>query len=184
MGISSIEKNAFIKWYLSNFKTEHREMVWLLEYVMKRDYLLKHVHFVFEAHLCPRSIIISTKEKEKRPFRYYKDHVVTTDVDKAFHDIRLNPEETLYIEMVYDNVRQSLHYAEVLEDNPYLPEDYYLQNEDYILLEKIMEETTYKSKVQFIKSKIDQALDIGDMDLFFKWSEELKKLQRLDNRSG
>ncbi|TFB23971.1 IDEAL domain-containing protein [Filobacillus milosensis] len=177
MSLSPGKKRIFIKWYLENFDTDKREMVWLLEYVMKRDYLLNHIHFVFEAHLCPRSIIISNNKKEKRPFRFYKDHVVTTDVDKAFHDIRLNPEETLYVEIVFDGVRQSYEYAEVLEDNPYLPEDYYLQNEDYVLLENIIDDSTRHSKINYLKNKIDQALDLGDIESFNKWSEELNNLR-------
>lgn len=99
MGVTTNQKRVFINWYLDHHRTERREMVWLLEYILKRENILKHLHFVFEAHLCPRSIIISTDNDEKRPFRYYKDHVVTTDVDKAFHDIRLNPEDTIYVEM-------------------------------------------------------------------------------------
>ncbi|RPF55774.1 ReoY family proteolytic degradation factor [Aquisalibacillus elongatus] len=178
MGVSTNQKRLFIKWYLETFHTEKREMVWLLEYVMKRDNLLQNIHFVYEAHLCPRSIVMTSDENAKRPFRYYKDHVVTTDVDKAFHDIRLNPDETLYIELIFDYNRSSLEYAEVLEDNPYLPEDYYLENEDYVLLEKFLSNATYYSKINILKLKIDQALDIGDVEGFHKWSQELNDLMK------
>ncbi|WP_277673414.1 ReoY family proteolytic degradation factor [Piscibacillus halophilus] len=176
MGVSTNQKRVFIKWYLDNYKTERREMVWLLEYILKREHILQNIHFVFEAHLCPRSIIISTDDEVKRPFRYYKDHVVTTDVDKAFHDIRLNPDETMYVEIIFDGNRQSVEYAEVLEDNPYLPDDYYLENEDYIFLENILEESSHHSKINILKNKIDYALDIGDVQSFNKWSKELKDL--------
>lgn len=177
MGVTTNQKRLFINWYLDNFKTERREMVWLLEYMLKRENILKNVHFIFEAHLCPRSIIIATDDDEKRPFRYYKDHVVTTDVDKAFHDIRLNPDEKLYIEVKFEGNRQSVEYAKVLEDNPYLPDDYYLENDDYILLERFIEESSRLSEIHLLKSKIDAALDSGDVHSFNKWSEKLNKLK-------
>ncbi|MGM8213968.1 ReoY family proteolytic degradation factor [Bacillaceae bacterium W0354] len=178
MNVTPEKKRIFIKWFLANHSFYHREIVWLLQYVMKRDHLLNQIHFVYEAHLCPRSIVISKVQDEKRPFRFYKDHVVTTEVDKAFHDIRLNPEESLFMEFIFDGVRQSLLYANVLEDNPYLPDDYYLNNEDYIYLEKFIETQTKEYEIKRLKQMIDDALDEGNEDDFLQWTDKLKNIQQ------
>ncbi len=178
MDISLNKKRRFIYWFLSNHQFNQREVVWLLQYVMKRDYLLKQIHFVYEAHLCPRSIILSTVTDEKRPFRFYKNHIVTTDVEKAFHDIRLNPEEAIYFECIYEDVRKSLMYASVLEDNPYLPDDYYLNNEDFTQLEKMLTKKTVQFEIKQLKRKIDTALDEGNEEDFLKYAEHLRHIQQ------
>ncbi len=176
MGVNVQDKQSFIRWYLINHPPEQREVVWLLEYIMKRQQLLKKVHFIYEAHLTPRSIILSNVEDENRPFRFYKEHIVTTDVDKAFHDIRMNPDKTLYIELIFQNVRQSMMYSSVLEENPYLPDDYYLYNQDYEAIDHFLDNFQKVNQRKAIEQKINQALDQGDEKAFLKWSKQLNDL--------
>lgn len=178
MNISHDKKRAVIQWILKNNTFYQREIIWLLQYIMKRDHILDNIRFVYEAHLCPRSIIISNIDSETRPFRFYKDHVVTTDVDKAFHDIRLNHNEILYMEFIFDGVRNSTIYASVLEEHPYLPDDFYLNNDDYIYLDKFIEHLSLEQEMKNINKKIDEALDQGNREEFFKWTNRLLQIKQ------
>src|SRR5690625_1814647 len=130
MNVSIQEKKDFITWFLYHHMPENREVVWLLEYIQNRNELLQSLHFVFDAHFCPRSIVIHSAGQVKQPFRFYKSHICTIDVDKAFHDVRLNQQDPLYVECIFESVRQSPEYARVLEVNPYVPDKYYLNEED------------------------------------------------------
>ncbi|WP_188206014.1 ReoY family proteolytic degradation factor [Alkalibacillus aidingensis] len=180
MDLSPIQKRAFIDWFMEHYSMPQRELVWLFDYMLKRDELLNNIHFVFEAHLCPRSMIISVQDHDNRPFRYYKEHVVTTEVEKAFHDIRMNPEESLFVEVIYPNVRHSQEYMSVLEDNPYLPDDYYLKDKDYKAIDSFLDYVIQQQYVEKLKSKIDMALDKGDFQSFNYYSKRLKELQMHD----
>ncbi|WP_027963368.1 ReoY family proteolytic degradation factor [Halalkalibacillus halophilus] len=178
MSVTIEEKKHFIKWFLSEMKMKQREITWLFEYMYNRDDLLKHVHFIHEAHLCPKSILVSIQEDERRPFRFYKSHVVTSEVDKAFHDIRLNQDEEIYIEVLYPGVRHSLAYLKVLEENPFLPDDYYMEKDDYLEMDTLIDQLTYEQKVEEYKLKIDEALDESDVASFNLYAEKLNQLTK------
>ncbi|WP_017185992.1 ReoY family proteolytic degradation factor [Alkalibacillus haloalkaliphilus] len=180
MEISPLQKKAFIDWFLDQYDLPKREIVWLFDYLLKRDELLNNLHFVFEAHLCPRSMIISVQEGEERPFRFYKEHVVTNEVEKAFHDIRMNHGEPLYVEMNFEGVRNSEEYISVLEDNPFLPDDYYLKDSDYKEIDLLLNYITNEQYILELKSKIDQALDEGDLKSFNFYSSLLNNQQAED----
>ncbi|GAA0458953.1 ReoY family proteolytic degradation factor [Alkalibacillus silvisoli] len=173
MNVSPLKKKAFIDWFLDHYDLPQREIVWLFDYLLKRDELLENLHFVFEAHLCPRSMIISVQQGEKRPFRYYKEHVVTSEVEKAFHDIRMNQGEPLYLEISFEGIRHSKEYISVLEDNPFLPDDYYLNDQDYKELDTLLNYVTNEQYIAGLKTKIDHALDTGDYEAFNFYSSLL-----------
>ena len=46
---------------------------------------------------------------------------MTTDAEKSFHDIRLNRDEDIYIQLNFKSSFQNANYVAVLEENPYLP---------------------------------------------------------------
>lgn len=98
---------------------------------------------------------------------------MTTDVDKAFHDIRLNQDQELFVEFIFEDVRHSAEYAEVLEENPYLPDDYYLENTDYHAIEQFLQATSQENKRQSLRKRVNEALDQGDEKAFLKWSKLL-----------
>lgn len=101
--VSINEKKEFIRWFLNHYQLKRRESVWILNYLMSHDQLMEKVHFVEEAHLCPRGIIMSTHCVDNVPFRFYKDNIMTTDAEKSFHDIRLNREEDIISSSISKN---------------------------------------------------------------------------------
>ncbi|NIK12299.1 ReoY family proteolytic degradation factor [Alkalibacillus almallahensis] len=170
MHVSPIQKKVFLNWFLNQYELPKREIVWLFDYILKRDELLNHIHFVYEAHLCPRGMVVSVESQDKRPFRYYKEHVVTSEVEKAFHDIRMNHQEDLYIELNFPDVRQSTAYSDVLSNNPYLPDDYYLEESDYQMVDSLLQFVTDEHYMTQLKLKIDESLDNGDDEAFYFYS--------------
>lgn len=76
-----------------------------------------------QAEFCPRGIIMSTHCVEEVPFRFYKENVMTTDAEKSFHDIRLNKQQDLFIQLNFRSAYSSPEYAAVLESNPHIPKN-------------------------------------------------------------
>ena len=47
---------------------------------------------------------------------------MTTDAEKSFHDIRLNRDEDIYIQLNFHESSSTLpQYVAVLEENPFMP---------------------------------------------------------------
>ncbi|RBW70269.1 ReoY family proteolytic degradation factor [Bacillus taeanensis] len=175
--ISVSEKKDFLKWFLKNYKFQKRECVWLLNYLLSDDVVMEKVHFVEKAEYCPKAMIISTMEMEEDvPFRFYKQNIITTDAEKSFHDIRLNQEEDIYIQLNFLAARKNPKYAAVVEENPFLPETLLVNHEFSDLAEQILDESFFKFKRNQLMKKIDQALDQKDINTFQALTEELKKI--------
>ena len=66
---------------------------------------MEKVHFVEQAEFCPRGIIMSTHCVDEVPFRFYKENVMTTDAEKSFHDIRLNKQQDLFIQLNFRSIQ-------------------------------------------------------------------------------
>lgn len=174
--VSVNEKKDFIRWFLNNYQLKRRECVWILNYLMSHDQLMKNVHFVEQAQYCPRGIIMSTHCVDDVPFRFYKENVMTTDAEKSFHDIRLNRDEEIYIQLNFRSSFHSPNYVAVLEENPYMPKHLQVNEKDKILAEKFLEESIQTFQKENLLKLIDEALDRGDQKEFKRLTEQLKKI--------
>ncbi|WP_226034695.1 ReoY family proteolytic degradation factor [Aquibacillus saliphilus] len=181
--VSIKDKKEFIRWFLSNYQLKRRESVWILNYLINHDSLLKNVHFIREARYCPRGIVISTHCSKDVPFRFYKNHIVTTDAEKSFHDIRLNRNDAIYIQLSFKNSIQSASYAAVLEENPFLPDDYFITEKDQNLAKKLLDTSLFEYQRELLQSKIDNALDNRDELEFKKYTEQLNDLELQFNKT-
>lgn len=171
------EKKEFIRWFLNRYQLKRRESVWILNYLMSHDKLMEKVHFVEEAQCCPRGLIMSTHCTRDVPFRFYKDNIMTTDAEKSFHDIRLNRDEEIYIQINFRSANLSHHYAAVLEENPFLQTNLFLSEKDKIFAEKLLAHSLMTFKEDKLLKAIDHALDSNDKDTFEKLSLELNRLR-------
>lgn len=176
--VSIKDKKDFIRWFLSNYQLKRRESVWILNYLINHDSLLDKVHFIREARYCPRGIVISTHCSKDVPFRFYKNHIVTTDAEKSFHDIRLNRKDPIYIQLSFKNANQSAEYVAVLEDNPFLPEDFFITKKEKSLAKEILQASLYDYQLHNLKAKIDAALDNRDVESFQLYSSQLSELEK------
>ncbi|HEY4602505.1 MAG TPA: ReoY family proteolytic degradation factor [Cerasibacillus sp.] len=180
--VSLKDKKDFITWVLNHLHFKKRESVWILHYLLGHETILENIHFVNEAKFCPRGLIMSTICSGDVPFRYYKSHIVTTDSDKTFHDIRMNQDQPLYIEINFKHAHKNARYVSVLEENPYLPEDYFLSEEDIQHAHQLLDISVYLFQKKRLKSKIDVALDQGDKKEFLRLSRALKQLEENKNQ--
>lgn len=174
--VSVNEKKDFIRWFLNNYQLKRRECVWILNYLMSHDKLMEKVHFVEQAQYCPRGIVMSTHCVDEVPFRFYKANVMTTDAEKSFHDIRLNREEDIYIQLNFHASFQAPQYAAVLEENPYMPKTLQISEKDRQIAEQFLTKSIEKFQREKLLKQIDEALDKRDREAFVRLTEQLKKL--------
>ena len=92
--------------------------------------------FCRASRILPKGIIMSTHCVDEVPFRFYKENIMTTDAEKSFHDIRLNKQQDLFIQLNFRSAYRSPEYAAVLETNPHIPKDLYENEKDKDLAEK------------------------------------------------
>ncbi|GEM02845.1 Uncharacterized protein YpiB, UPF0302 family [Halolactibacillus halophilus] len=181
--VSIQAKKACLHWFLNRHQVKQRDSLYLLHFLMREESLLTQVHFVYDVQYAPRGILISAEGANKPAFKFYKNHLVTTEVDKAFHDIRLNKDEPLYIELSFLGVKRSLDYHRVLEDNPFIPDDYYLNESDKQTIDALLNQTLSVGYETWLRKEIDRCLDEGDLDQFQVLSEQLTHYLTEDKHS-
>lgn len=177
--ISILEKKDFLKWFLNSYQLKRRECAWLLNYLMSDDQLLEKVHFVENAEYCPKSLIISANDVDCIPFSFHKNQHVTMDAEKSFHDIRLNKEEEVYIQLNFKDAKKIPQYMAVLEDNPFIPIDQETEKIYSLFADLIIDQATYNFEKNQLIKKIDEALDSGDKENFLKYTEMLANIKAL-----
>jgi uncharacterized protein YpiB (UPF0302 family) len=175
--VPTYEKKNFIKWFLKNYQLKRREGVWILNYLLTDDHLLEKVHFVEEAHYCPRAIVMSSVDSHGIPFRYYKGNVMTNDAEKSFHDLRMNGKDHVFIQLNFPNIPPHMNYIAVLEHNPHIPHQSVLTEHDRLTAEAMLDDSLYQYQQQKIYDEIDAALDVGDKELFLQLSNKLQQMQ-------
>jgi uncharacterized protein YpiB (UPF0302 family) len=182
--VSIKDKKEFIRWFLSHYQLKRRESVWILNYLINHDTLLEKVHFIREARFCPRGIIISTHCSGDPPFRFYKNNIVTTDAEKSFHDIRLNKEDPIYIQLNFKDAQQCASYVAVLEDNPFLPDDFFITEADQKLAKRVLDFSLFHYQKSRLQLKIDRALDNRNKEEFEALSVQLMELENRFRSDG
>ncbi|GKV55427.1 UPF0302 protein YpiB [Sporosarcina sp. NCCP-2222] len=170
-------KKDFVRWFLKRYKLKRRECVWILNYLLSHEQLLQNVHFTDEAHYCPRAMVISTTNSESIPFRFYKGNLMTADAEKSFHDLRLHPEEKMYIQLNFPNSHACPQYAMVREENPYLPDDLQVSERDRKIAEQLLEESAATMSLEMLMRRVDEALDENDRERFLVLSSMLNEMK-------
>jgi len=174
--VTAKDKKSFIQWFLNHYRLKKRESVWILNYLVNHNNLLENVHFVRDVKYCPRGIMMTSHCSEEVAFRFYKNHLVTTDAEKSFHEIRLNQNEPLYLQLNFKKSNQHPYYASVLEENPFLPDDYYITNDDKDLTNQLLNHSLYEFKKEKLLLEIDRSLDELDYQKFQTLTKQLNEL--------
>lgn len=175
--VSVNEKKDFIRWFLNHYQLKRRECVWILNYLMSHDQLMEKVHFVEQAQYCPRGLIMSTHCVDEVPFRFYKENIMTTDAEKSFHDIRLNREEEIYIQLNFHASNKAHQYAAVMEENPYMPTSLNISEKDKLIAERFLNDSIQRFQREKLLKLIDEALDIQDKEAFSVLTKKLNSLE-------
>jgi uncharacterized protein YpiB (UPF0302 family) len=176
--VSVNEKKDFIRWFLNHYQLKRRECVWILNYLMSHDQLMERVHFVDQAQYCPRGLVMSTHCVDKVPFRFYKENVMTTDAEKSFHDIRLNRDEEIFIQLNFQASNQAHQYVAVLEENPFMPKHLQVNETDRAVAEQFLNESIDRFQKEKLLSLIDEALDQQDRNAFLSLTAQLNRLKK------
>jgi uncharacterized protein YpiB (UPF0302 family) len=178
--ISIEEKKVFLKWFIDSYELKQRECLWLLNYILNDDRLLSLLKFVQSVAVCPRAMVIRTKTIPGNPFLYRKETVETDAPEKAFHDVRLDQEEPIYVSLIFPDSAHSVPYLSILEENPYetlqMKERYGGQA---LRLVSHMEQTFL---IERLNKEIDGALKTGDHGRFHELTDQLKEV--LENYKG
>ena len=166
-------KKDFVRWFLKRYKLKRRECVWILNYLLSHEHLLQNVHFTDEAHYCPRAMVMSTMGSESIPFRFYKGNLMTADAEKSFHDLRLHPDDKMYVQLNFPNHHLCPEYASVREENPFLPTYLQVGDNDRKIAEILLAESMASMTEEMLMRGVDEALDTNDKERFFLLSAML-----------
>lgn len=174
--VTNAEKKSFLEWFLQKYELQKRESAWLLTYIMSDEKLLEKVRFSDEVSLSIRSIVMSTTCVKGTPFKFRKGKVMTTDVEKAFHDIRLHPQEDIVIKLTFKNSHLCPKYASVMEDIPVENKQMSTSSVNSLFAEMILDEALETFEKERLYKQIDQALMDGDKELFLQLTNKLNQL--------
>ncbi|PAD70647.1 hypothetical protein CHH83_02255 [Bacillus sp. 7586-K] len=175
--VSIKEKKEFIRYFLNSYQVKRREAVWILNYILSHDQLVEKAHFVSNAVNYSRGILISTHCVDDVPFRYYKENIMTTDAEKSFHDIRLNSEKDIYIQLNFHNKYKDYKYIGVLEDEGDSIHEEFAQGE-YSIADEFIEYCLHETRVNNLKEKIDKAIENSDKQKFMELTNELNLINQ------
>lgn len=162
------DKKQFIKRLLSRHTFKAIQSESILQYLLKDNELLELTHFVKDISKSPRAIKMTTNDTPGEPIKFYKGNVNSSNGWQAYHDLRLNNREQVFIQINMLEQYDELFYA-VLEKNPYI---YEIENFEYVL--DIMK---HKQQKDLLERQIDEALDENDQETFYHLSSLLKMLQ-------
>jgi uncharacterized protein YpiB (UPF0302 family) len=119
---------------------------------------------VEESQYAPKAMKMSTKCVDEVPFRFFKESMMTTDAEKAFHDIRLNKEQHIYLTLNFSDKQKCMQWVAVLEDNPfYKPKP---KKEDETAVDNLLDNILFDCKLASLDAEIDKALETGDKGKF------------------
>ena len=171
-------KKTFISWFLDRYQLKRRESMWILNYLLNHDIVLNKVHFVEQVSKTPRGIMMSTVGVESEPFLFYKDGKVFTDPEQAFHEVRLNWREDMYLELSFREPWKTEQYLAVLEDNPYHKWNDQISSEMIQEVEYAIRKINLTNQKNQLLADIDQALELGNKLQFINLSSELNYIER------
>ncbi|WP_176222207.1 ReoY family proteolytic degradation factor [Tuberibacillus sp. Marseille-P3662] len=175
--ISADQKRSFLKWFLSHYQLKNRECVWLLNYMASDEQLLNLMKFVEDVSDCPRAMVITDTNMDKQPFLYKKQQIETTQPEKAFHDIRMDQDAPIYIQLNFIAPFQSPAFVAVLEENPFYEDHRDIGNWYGEAARDVLEYAEQHFQKERLYHAIDQALDQGDSKAFHHLTRQLKDLQ-------
>lgn len=175
--ITVSEKKEFINWFLNRYELQKKEAAWLLSYLSSDEQLLERIHFVDHVEHLPKVIVMSTTCTEEPSFQFKKKKRKGSDVESAYYDIKLFPNEEIYIDLYFKDRTSCPEFAAVLEVNPMEQQDLVQDSLLGLFAELLLDQAVMKYQKQELYRKIDQALETRDVVAFETWTAELRKLE-------
>lgn len=165
-------KKQFVAWLVKNYSLPRRETLWILNYLLNHDLMLKHVHFVEDALETPRGMVLVSNVPADESFIFCKDGHTYTNPEQAFHDLRLKGQGECYISLGCAEAYRLMLAFGVLEDNPYANKEVEVSRE----VEDELSNFEVELLAISIERAIDKALETGDKETFYRLSKKLEEL--------
>ncbi len=178
--VSVSAKKEFIRWFLTKYQLKKKEGTWLFNYMLSDERLLEKVHFTDDLRNRDKTMIISTICSQATPFQFQKQAKIYYDVERAFHDVRLNPEEDVYISLYFKDRLLCPQYLAVLEGRPMEGQRVTQEDVMSLIAEIVMDKAIRKQRLMKLYAEIDHSLQEGNSDQFFALSSEWNELRKLE----
>lgn len=153
-------KKQFLLWFQEIYTINHYDYDWFFEELIGDEQALFHLYFVDDIEYCPKGVIVDVVDGEQMNFRFFKDHVTTTDVYTAYHELQLYRHDSFYMKVKFHDGHRPKLYDKVIENE--LSYDCNIKETTDDLLQYLLEE----GKDKFIKDEIDIALERRNMERF------------------
>lgn len=183
MFIDVADKKAFLIWLVNNVTFAQREILWILNYLINHEAILINVRFVEHADKTNRGIQISSVEMEQKPIMLYLGEKKFSDTDQIFHEIRMNWQDPLYLECIFENAWQNSDYLSILEDNPFARWNEHVDEEILATVDHYLHQQEIVSKMALLYQQIDCSLEDGDVEAFLELTTELNHLKMTESNS-
>lgn len=164
-------KKRFLRWFMNNQLDENSDINWFIEDLLVDEFALNRIHFVEQVDASPKGIIISTIPGDE-PFLFFKGAVQSDNVYTAYHELQLYDDEPFYIQIKSPNIKNNRLYQMLLR------EEKTAKKKNKAIATYLLEHLLQTEKRELILQKIDWALDTKNEEMFHRYSEELKKIDR------
>lgn len=175
--IDAGEKREFLVWLINNVSFQRREVIWILNYLINHEAILRNVHIVEQALETKRGLVFRDISQREEAMMFSIEGHQFSNSDQIFHEIRLHWQQPLYLECVFPDSWQNAQYLSVLEDNPELSWNDTVSEEIVLEVENYLKYQEQEAQADLLKRQIDMALEDGDKEAFLSLSDEFNRLK-------
>jgi uncharacterized protein YpiB (UPF0302 family) len=148
-------KKDFFNYVLYHYEFEDRAAVWILNFIKSHPVISQNI--TFNQKQTKRKLRIAESRTKRPTLVFEKEGVITTDGEVIFHELNLNQDTLIYIELSF------LNYDERYEK---VKEDECLEYEQLLQVE-----------IEQLETAIDAALKAKDKPLFMELTKELQQIK-------
>ncbi|WP_214731027.1 ReoY family proteolytic degradation factor [Exiguobacterium sp. s195] len=168
-------KRDFLKRFVAHHTLRKREAKWILDYWLRHPEKLGNVHFVTNASVSPRSLVMTAYGFDGEPFRYRRGDLVTMNPEKAYHDIRLH-DGPIYVELNFQGMMIDENWVDIVEQNPFEPVAE-VRDEVSSSAQTVIQASVAQFEEERLLIEIDKALDRRDENLFRNLTTQLHQVR-------
>ncbi len=170
-------KRDFIRWFLSKHQLKHPDMARLLMLISEDDHLLKKIRFVENIRYYSDAILISATDSNTVPYILRLENQYFFDVDEFVKAMNTAAPHRIYVWLSFDKNFICSFCPHVLEKKA---SKTLTKRHIYMLERELSEQVLLKeSAKKKLLELIDQALDKGAKEEFFRLTHQLNKIEQV-----
>lgn len=175
--VDIFKKKEYIRWYLNTYKLKKPDTEKVLHLLLQETYLLEKVHFIEDIRNISNAILISTHDSHTISFILRLDNIYYYEVDEFINQLKNFPPDNIYLWLSFNRDFMCSMCKEVLVDSPQTKKialnQRVIKDLEHEIHKSFFARDVYKKELLLL---IDQAIETNDQELFYKYSEEYKKL--------